>query len=84
MQSSITDPRTEAPANNSAEISRQELYSRLGDRSLRIVDVLPPEAYIGGHIPGAINLPVAEVDSRASEVLPHRYAEIAVYCGSVT
>jgi rhodanese-related sulfurtransferase len=71
-------------SDHSGEISRQELYRRLTDASLIIVDVLASEAYIGGHIPGAISLPLAEVDSRARQVLPDRDVEIAVYCGSVT
>jgi ArsR family transcriptional regulator len=71
-------------SNNSDDISRQELYRRIRDRSLIIVDVLAPEAYRGGHIPGAINLPLAEVEMRARQLLPNQEGEIAVYCGSVT
>lgn len=65
-------------------ISREELYRRLGDPSLVVVDVLPKEAYNGGHIPGAINLPLAELAARAQAVLPSRTSEIAVYCASFT
>jgi len=68
----------------SDEISREELYRRLGDPSLVVVDVLPKEAYNGGHIPGAINLPLAEFAARAQEVLPSRTSEISVYCASFT
>jgi rhodanese-related sulfurtransferase len=66
------------------EISQEELYRRLGDASLSVVDVLPNEAYNAGHIPGAINLPLAELAARAPEVLPGSAAEIAVYCASFT
>jgi rhodanese-related sulfurtransferase len=66
------------------EISREELYRRLGDPSLVVVDVVPIEAYDGGHIPGAINAPLAELAARAPQVLPSRSAEIAVYCASFT
>ncbi|MBV8359285.1 MAG: rhodanese-like domain-containing protein [Deltaproteobacteria bacterium] len=66
------------------QISREELYRRFGDASLTVVDVLPKEAYNGGHIPGAINLPLAELAARAQEVLPNRTIEIAVYCASFT
>jgi rhodanese-related sulfurtransferase len=68
----------------SDEISREELYRRLGDASLTVVDVLPNEAYDAGHIPGAINLPLAELAARAPEMLPSRAVEIAVYCASFT
>jgi rhodanese-related sulfurtransferase len=66
------------------EISREELSRRLGNGSLVVADVLPKEAYNGGHLPGAINLPLAELAARAPELLPDRTAEIAVYCASFT
>ena len=66
------------------DISREELYRRLGNASLAIVDVLPNSAYRTEHIPGAINLPLAELTVRAPGVLPERASEIAVYCASFT
>ena len=66
------------------EISRDEIYRRLGDASLLILDVLPQPAYASGHIPGAINLPLAEIASHAPDLIPNRAAEIAVYCASFT
>ena len=70
--------------DNPGDISLQELHRRLGDGSLVVVDALPREAYISSHIPGAISLPLAEVNSRARELIPERDAEIAVYCASAT
>jgi rhodanese-related sulfurtransferase len=67
-----------------AEISRQELYSRHGDASLTVVDVLPRAAYNQEHITGAINLPLTELPQRAAQVLPDRTGEIAIYCASFT
>ena len=66
------------------EIRLSEIASRLNDRSLTIIDVLPATAYQQGHIPGAINLPLAEASERASAMLPDKHAEIAVYCGGYT
>jgi rhodanese-related sulfurtransferase len=73
-------PETLAPG----EISREELLRRLHDPSLSLVDVLPREAFLAGHLPGSISLPVAEIASRAREVLPRTSLEIAVYCASPT
>jgi rhodanese-related sulfurtransferase len=78
-----------APAEVSApdslpEISRDEIVRRLRDPSLAIVDVLPPESYAEAHLPGAVNLPLADVPRRAREVLPDPFREIAVYCGGGT
>lgn len=67
-----------------ADISREEILDRLNDPTLTIVDVLPASAYETGHIPGAINLPVAEVEERAATLLPDPAAEIAVYCAKFT
>jgi rhodanese-related sulfurtransferase len=62
------------------EISHEEMVARLHDPSLIIVDVLTPEAYQAGHIPGAINLPLADIPIRAYQVLPDRTADLALYC----
>lgn len=67
-----------------AEISREELHRRLHDASLAVVDVLPKAAYDDGHIPGAINVPLAELVAHAPQMLPDRAGEIAVYCASFT
>jgi len=66
------------------EISREEVRQRLHDPSLLIVDVLPRQSYLAEHIPGAISLPLAEIESRAREVLPDLTAELAIYCAKFT
>lgn len=66
------------------EIPLSEIAARLNDPTLTIVDVLPPTAYQQGHVPRAINLPLAEIAERAPTMLPDRHAEIAVYCMGFT
>jgi rhodanese-related sulfurtransferase len=73
-----------APAAEVREISRDEIERRLDDPTLVLVDVLPHEAWAVEHIPGAINLPLAEVEERALRMLPDRDADIAAYCGKFT
>jgi rhodanese-related sulfurtransferase len=65
-------------------ISRQEIRARLQDLRWVIVNVLPQETFRDGHIPNSINLPLAEIDSRARAVLPDLAQEIAVYCAGPT
>jgi len=65
-------------------IEREELTRRLRDRSLTIVDVLPEQSWIEGHIPRALNLPLADIDSRAQQVLPNLEADLALYCAKFT
>ncbi len=45
------------------------------------MDVMGEPYYRHSHLPGAINLPLEEME-RAPEVLPDRDAEIVVYCMS--
>ncbi len=66
------------------EISRDEIARRLDDPALLLVDVLPYEAYAAEHIRRALNLPLAEVEQRAPELLRDRNADIAAYCGRFT
>jgi ArsR family transcriptional regulator len=73
-----------AAAAETREISRDEIRRRLGDPTLLLVDVLPREAYAVEHISGAVNLPLAEVEKYALQVLPDRTADIAAYCAKFT
>jgi rhodanese-related sulfurtransferase len=73
-----------APAAEAREISRDEIKRRLDDPALLLVDVLPREAYAAEHIPRAVNLPLAEVEQRAPQLLPERSADIAAYCAKFT
>lgn len=66
------------------EISRDEIRRRLNDPALVLVDVLARESYDDGHLPRATSLPLAEVSERASDVLPDRSADIAIYCAGPT
>lgn len=46
------------------------------------VDVRQPDEFAGGHVAGAINLPLEEIEARAAQVLPNRAAPLVVYCRS--
>ena len=61
-----------------AVIGREEVR-RLLEAGASIVEVLPPAAYAEAHLPGAINLPLAELDRRAPSELP-RDRPVFVYC----
>jgi len=67
-----------------ANISRQDLIRELRHQRIVLLDVLSPESFASRHIPGAINLPVADIARRADDVLPDRGAAIVVYCGGPT
>ena len=60
------------------------LRTRMRDHRVVILDVLAPEIYAKGHIPGAINIPLEELHERAPLELPDRQREIIVYCAGPT
>lgn len=75
---------TSAPLDRFSTITRDELVGALRAGRIVLVDVLSPESFAAMHIPGAINLPVAEIPGRAPEVLSDRAAPIVTYCGGPT
>lgn len=50
-------------------------------KGARLVDVRSPGEFAGGHIPGAVNIPVDQIDRRAGEIGP-KEAGVVVYCAS--
>ena len=52
---------------------------RLRDEGAQIVEVLGPESYAKVHIPGAVNLPLKQLDAASAAQLD-RSKPIAVYC----
>jgi phage shock protein E len=47
----------------------------------RLVDVRTPGEFAAGHLPGAINIPVQELEARVGELRPVD-AAVVVYCRS--
>ena len=55
-----------------------DLLNRLRGGQVTVLDVRPPDEYAAGHIPGAISMPVGEIQQRLAE-LPSD-GEIVAYC----
>ena len=72
------------PDTAAGTITRDELIRALRRRRIVLVDVLAPESFAAIHIPGAINLPVADINRLAPQQLPDRSANIVAYCGGPT
>jgi rhodanese-related sulfurtransferase len=71
-------------ANNlmAEDISREELKVKMGrGEDFVLLEVLPEKSYRRSHLPGAINLPPGQTD-QAEELIPHKEAEVVVYCAS--
>lgn len=66
-------------------ISRDELKQKIDRKdNFVLVETLPKVAYEHAHLPGAINLPLSEVNVLAPKLLPDKNADIVVYCASLT
>jgi len=61
-----------------APISRGQLRRLMKTHSVTIIDVRPAGEFAAGHLPGALNLPLAELQRRLRE-LP-RDKEVIAYC----
>jgi rhodanese-related sulfurtransferase/DNA-binding transcriptional ArsR family regulator len=59
-------------------ISRKELQRRLRERSVTVLDVRPEDEFVLGHVPGALNIPLAALKKRLSEL--NASMEIVAYC----
>lgn len=59
-------------------VSREELASRMSDGLVTVIDVRPPDEFALGHLPGAINVPLSELESRLPALQTGR--EIVAYC----
>jgi phage shock protein E len=56
-----------------------EQLEELIDRGAQVVEVLPEDDYAPAHLPGAINLPLRQLDRKSVAVLDHA-RPIVVYC----
>ena len=59
-------------------VGTEELVARVERDEVVVLDVRPEPEYAGGHLPGAIHIPLAELPDRLAE-LP-RDREIVAYC----
>ena len=58
--------------------SRDELIAMLRDDLATVLDVRPEDEFAVGHLPGALNIPLAELERRLEELPPTK--EVIAYC----
>ena len=59
-------------------VPARELLGRARKGLVTVLDVRPPEEFAKGHVPGAVNIPIEQLERRMRE-LPKR-REIVAYC----
>ena len=59
-------------------VPADQLLERVRAGLVSVLDVRPPEEYEAGHLPGAVNIPLEELEKRLHELNPDQ--EIVAYC----
>ena len=59
-------------------LPRHELLERVREGLVTVLDVRPPEEYAAGHVPGAVNVPLNELEQYLKALSPDQ--EIVAYC----
>ena len=59
-------------------LEAEDLRQRVREGSALVIDVRPAEEYAAGHLPGAVSIPLAELEERLAK-LPKR-KEVIAYC----
>ena len=59
-------------------VSRDELLDRLRAGTATVLDVRPEDEFAHGHLPDALNIPLAQLERRLAELPPDQ--EIVAYC----
>jgi rhodanese-related sulfurtransferase len=81
----MLSPTVSPSATVPFEISVEELAARLnGSNPPVVAEILGPQYFSTGHLPGAINLPLEGFAESAVRHLPNKSADIIVYCASAT
>ncbi len=60
------------------EVEREDLLRRVAEGSAVVLDVRPRAEYDGGHLPGAVNIPLEDLPGRMDELPTDR--EVVAYC----
>lgn len=61
------------------DIDRHQVR-RLAGEGAQVVEVLPASEYEEDHLPGAVNLPLIELDEPRAAAVLRRGAPVVVYC----
>jgi rhodanese-related sulfurtransferase len=59
-------------------VSRSELLDRLRSGTATVLDVRPEDEFRQGHLPGALNIPLSQLERRLAELPANR--EVVAYC----
>jgi len=58
--------------------------AELQGRGATVLDVRSPGEYAGGHVEGAVNVPLDQVEARVARLVPGQDSPVLLYCRSGT
>ena len=64
-------------------IGRDELQRLIDADSVVVLEALPPMYFEAGHLPGAKNLPLDDIEVLAPVLVPERATPVVTYCANV-
>jgi rhodanese-related sulfurtransferase/DNA-binding transcriptional ArsR family regulator len=64
--------------DNLEPVLREDLLQRVKEGLVMVLDVRPAEEYRSGHLPGAVNVPLGELEGHLEQLDPQR--EVVAYC----
>jgi rhodanese-related sulfurtransferase len=77
----IGTPAVQADDYMSPGMSAAELKSRLGTpQAPLMVDLRTPPEFAIAHLPGAVNIPLSELEKRVNEARPEKGRDLVIYC----
>ncbi|HYH20847.1 MAG TPA: metalloregulator ArsR/SmtB family transcription factor [Azospirillum sp.] len=59
-------------------VARQDLLARMRDGLVTVLDVRPEDEFASGHLPGALNIPLPDLERRLADLPPDQ--EVVAYC----
>lgn len=66
-------------------ITRHDLLNLIGQEpGLILVEALPAPYFAKEHLPGAINLPLQEINEKAPVLMPDKDATVVIYCSNTS
>ncbi|SET48691.1 Rhodanese-related sulfurtransferase [Oceanobacillus limi] len=78
-----SDDETKEETKHEAILNLEELRQKVeGDESIAILDVREPAEFAFGHIPGALNIPLGELEERFNEIAHDKELHVICRTGS--
>ena len=78
----LAEPPATAPTASPAEADVASLRATMAAGAVRLIDVRTPAEYAEAHVPGAVNIPLSELDARLGELESDRDTDLYLICAS--